>query len=98
MLGQVLTAVFELDGMRFMALDGGPIFKFNESVSFYVECEDQEEIDHFWTLSAVPEAEQCGWLKDRFGVSWQIAPRMMGELLSSPTGSGPWPPPTPCSR
>lgn len=85
MEGQVLTAIFELDGQRFMALDGGPIFKFNEAVSFHVECEDQAEVDHFWDrLSAVPEAEQCGWLKDRFGLSWQIVPRQMGELLSSP--------------
>ena len=85
MLGKVLTAVFELDGQRFMALDGGPIFKFNEAVSFYVECEDQGEVDYFWTrLSAVPESEQCGWLKDRFGLSWQIVPRQMGELLSAP--------------
>ena len=84
MEGKVLTAVFELDGNRFMALDGGPIFKFNEAVSFYVECEDQEEVDYFWgLLSAVPEAEQCGWLKDRFGLSWQIVPRRMGELLTS---------------
>jgi predicted 3-demethylubiquinone-9 3-methyltransferase (glyoxalase superfamily) len=68
-----------------MALDGGPIFKFNEAVSFYVECEDQDEVDHFWnSLSAVPEAEQCGWLKDKFGLSWQIVPKQLGELLGSP--------------
>jgi predicted 3-demethylubiquinone-9 3-methyltransferase (glyoxalase superfamily) len=85
MLGKVLTAIFELNGQRFMALDGGPIFKFNEAVSFYVECEDQDEVDYFWTrLSAVPESEQCGWLKDKFGLSWQIVPRKMGELLSAP--------------
>jgi len=84
MEGKVLTAIFELDGQRFMALDGGPIFKFNEAVSFYVECEDQEEVDYFWErLSAVPEGEQSGWLKDKFGLSWQIIPRQMGELLSS---------------
>ena len=84
MEGKVLTAVFELNGQRFMALDGGPVFRFNEAVSFYVECEDQEEVDYFWEqLSAVPESEQCGWLKDRFGLSWQIVPRQMGELLSS---------------
>lgn len=83
MVGKVLTAIFELDGQRFMALDGGPVFKFNEAVSFYVECADQAEVDHFWErLSAVPEAEQCGWLKDKFGLSWQIVPRQMGELLS----------------
>jgi predicted 3-demethylubiquinone-9 3-methyltransferase (glyoxalase superfamily) len=68
-----------------MALDGGPIFKFNESVSFYVECEDQEEVDYFWgKLSAVPESEQCGWVKDKFGLSWQIIPKQLGELLSDP--------------
>ena len=85
MAGKVLTAIFELDGQRFMALDGGPIFKFNEAVSFSVECEDQAEVDYFWErLSAVPESEQCGWLKDRFGLSWQIVPRQMGELLGAP--------------
>jgi predicted 3-demethylubiquinone-9 3-methyltransferase (glyoxalase superfamily) len=85
MEGKVLTAIFELNGQRFMALDGGPVFKFNEAVSFYVECADQDEVDYFWRkLSAVPEAEQCGWLKDKFGLSWQIIPRQMGDLLGSP--------------
>ena len=85
MEGKIITAIFELNGQRFMALDGGPIFKFTEAVSFFVECEDQEEVDHFWgKLSAVPESEQCGWLKDRFGLSWQIVPRQLGELLSAP--------------
>jgi len=85
MEGKVLTAIFELNGQRFMALDGGPLFKFNEAVSFYVECEDQDEVDYFWKrLSAVPEAEQCGWLKDKFGLSWQIIPKQMGDLLGSP--------------
>jgi predicted 3-demethylubiquinone-9 3-methyltransferase (glyoxalase superfamily) len=85
LLGKILTAIFELDGQRFMALDGGPVFKFNEAVSFYVECDDQEEVDYFWNrLSAVPESEVCGWLKDKFGLSWQIIPKQMGELLSSP--------------
>ena len=85
MIGKALTAIFELDGQRFMALDGGPIFRFNEAISLYVECEDQAEVDYFWErLSAVPEAEQCGWLKDEFGLSWQIVPRRMAELLSSP--------------
>lgn len=83
--GKVITAIFELDGQRFMALDGGPLFQFTEAVSFYVECADQEEVDHFWNrLSAVPEAEACGWLKDRFGLSWQIVPKQLGELLGSP--------------
>ncbi len=84
MEGKVLTVIFELDGQRFMALDGGPIFKFNESVSFYVECADQEEVDYFWKkFSAVPESEQCGWLKDKYGLSWQIVPKQLGELLAS---------------
>jgi Uncharacterized protein conserved in bacteria len=83
--GMVLTGIFWLEGQKFMCLDGGPIFKFNESISFYVECESQEEVDYFWgKLSAVPESEQCGWLKDKFGLSWQIIPKQMGEMLSDP--------------
>ena len=74
--GKVLTGIFELNGQRFMALDGGPIFKFNEAVSFYVECETQEEIDHYWSkLSTVPEAEQCGWCKDQFGCHGRSRPK-----------------------
>jgi predicted 3-demethylubiquinone-9 3-methyltransferase (glyoxalase superfamily) len=85
MEGKVITAIFELNGQRFMALDGGPIFKFNEAVSFYVECENQEEVDYFWSkLSAVPDAEACGWLKDKYGLSWQIVPRQLGEILGGP--------------
>ncbi len=85
MEGKVLTTEFELYGQKFQALDGGPIFKFNESVSFMVDCRDQEEVDYFWAkLSAVPGSEQCGWCKDKFGLSWQIIPRRLGELLSSP--------------
>jgi predicted 3-demethylubiquinone-9 3-methyltransferase (glyoxalase superfamily) len=85
MEGRVLTAVFELDGQKFMALDGGPIFKFNEAVSICVECEDQAEVDYFWAkLSADPRSEVCGWLKDRYGLSWQVIPKGMGELLASP--------------
>ncbi|MGQ0568085.1 MAG: VOC family protein [Armatimonadota bacterium] len=85
MVGKVLTAIFELNGQRFMALDGGPVFKFNEAISFYVECEGQAEVDYFWKkLSAVPESEQCGWLKDKFGLSWQIIPKQMGQLLAAP--------------
>ena len=83
MEGKILTAIFELNGQRFMALDGGPLFKFTEATSFDVECADQEEVDYFWErLSAVPEAEQCGWLKDKNGLSWQIVPKRLGELLS----------------
>ena len=82
MLGKVITAIFELAGQRFMALDGGPIFKFTESISLYVECADQREVDYFWEkMSAVPESEQCGWIKDKFGLSWQIVPKQLGELL-----------------
>jgi len=83
-VGSVLTVSFLLDGQEFMALNGGPYFKFNEAVSFIVKCKDQEEIDFYWEkLSAVPEAEQCGWLKDKFGLSWQIVPENMEELVSS---------------
>jgi len=83
--GKVITGIFELAGQRFMALDGGPLFKFTEAVSFYVECADQAEVDYFWArLSAVPESEQCGWCKDKFGLSWQIIPKQLGELIGSP--------------
>jgi predicted 3-demethylubiquinone-9 3-methyltransferase (glyoxalase superfamily) len=83
--GKVLTGIFELEGQRYMCLDGGPIFKFNESVSFMVACQDQAEVDYYWSkLSAVPESEQCGWCKDQFGLSWQIVPENMGELIESP--------------
>ncbi|HVI60625.1 MAG TPA: VOC family protein [Candidatus Saccharimonadales bacterium] len=83
--GKVLTGVFELEGQRFMALDGGPIFKFNEAISLQVDCQTQEEVDELWgKLSAVPESEQCGWLKDKYGLSWQIIPKQLGELISDP--------------
>lgn len=85
MEGKVITGIFELAGQRFMALDGGPVFQFTEAISFYVECEDQKEVDYFWErLSAVPEAEQCGWCKDKFGLSWQIVPKQLGEFLNDP--------------
>src|SRR3569623_270464 len=85
MEGKVLTGVFELDGVQFMALDGGPLFKFTEAVSFLVECEDQAEIDYFWEkLSLDPNGGQCGWTKDKFGLSWQIVPREMNEMMSDP--------------
>jgi predicted 3-demethylubiquinone-9 3-methyltransferase (glyoxalase superfamily) len=73
---------FELAGQPFMAISAGPLFKFNEAISLMVYCETQEEIDYYWEkLSAVPEAEQCGWLKDKYGLSWQIVPTRMDELL-----------------
>lgn len=75
---------FELLSQPFMAISAGPLFKFNESISFIVNCDTQEEIDYYWgKLSAVPEAEQCGWLKDKFGLSWQIVPSSMSKLMGS---------------
>ncbi len=75
--GKVLTGVFELEGQRYMALDGGPTFKPNESFSLLVDCDDQEEIDYFWDkLTTGGQESQCGWLKDKYGFSWQIAPNM----------------------
>jgi len=74
---------FELNGQPFMAISAGPLFKFNEAISFMVPCETQEEIDDYWQkLSAVPSAEQCGWLKDKFGLSWQITPTALKKLLA----------------
>ena len=85
MAGKVLTVEFELRGNPFLAINAGPKFTFNEAVSFAVACENQEEIDYYWEkLSAVPEAEQCGWLKDKYGLSWQIVPENVGELLRRP--------------
>ena len=72
-------------GQKFSGLNGGPYFKFNEAVSFTIPCENQAEVDRYWkALSAVPEAEQCGWVKDRFGLSWQIVPTMLYRLLADP--------------
>lgn len=85
--GTVMTVEFELLGQRFLALNGGPLFKFNESVSFVVNCDDQAEIDYYWEKLAAggdESAQQCGWLKDKFGLSWQIVPTAMGEIMSGP--------------
>jgi predicted 3-demethylubiquinone-9 3-methyltransferase (glyoxalase superfamily) len=80
--GSVMTVEFELDGQKFTALNGGPLFKFTEAISFVVNCENQKEVNHFWDkLSAGGEEVQCGWLKDRFGVSWQVVPTVLVELL-----------------
>jgi predicted 3-demethylubiquinone-9 3-methyltransferase (glyoxalase superfamily) len=80
--GSVMTGTFELEGQRFMALNGGPLFKFNESISFFVNCETQHEVDELWEkLSAGGQESRCGWLKDKFGVSWQIIPSVLGQLL-----------------
>ncbi len=83
--GSVLTVSFELDGQTFTALNGGPNFKFNEAISFQVDCEDQAEVDYFWeklSMGGDPAAQQCSWLKDKYGVSWQIVPRVMIEMLN----------------
>ena len=83
--GSVLTASFELEGLEFTALNGGPHFKFNEAISFHVACESQAEVDYFWDgLGAGGQIQQCGWLKDKFGVSWQIVPTALPRLLGNP--------------
>lgn len=83
--GKELTVDFKVADLNFTCINAGPEFKFNESISFAVTCKDQEEIDYFWEkLSAVPESEQCGWCKDKFGLSWQIVPENMEELMQKP--------------
>jgi predicted 3-demethylubiquinone-9 3-methyltransferase (glyoxalase superfamily) len=81
--GSVMTVEFQLEGQEFVALNGGPVFKFTEAISFVVNCETQEEVDYYWErLSAGGKEVQCGWLKDKFGLSWQIVPTVLDELLS----------------
>jgi predicted 3-demethylubiquinone-9 3-methyltransferase (glyoxalase superfamily) len=81
--GSVMVVDFELDGQSFAALNGGPLFKFNEAVSFQVNCDSQAEIDHFWTaLTEGGRESQCGWLKDKFGLSWQIVPSQLPQIMS----------------
>jgi predicted 3-demethylubiquinone-9 3-methyltransferase (glyoxalase superfamily) len=83
--GKVMTVEFELDGLSFVGINGGPQFKFDEAVSFQISCADQAEVDYFWErLTDGGEESQCGWLKDRFGLSWQVIPQGMGELFSDP--------------
>jgi predicted 3-demethylubiquinone-9 3-methyltransferase (glyoxalase superfamily) len=89
--GSVMTVDFELDGQPFTALNGGPVFQFNEAVSFQVICANQKEVDRYWnqlTLGGDERAQQCGWLKDRFGVSWQVVPEGMAEMLEEPESEG----------
>jgi predicted 3-demethylubiquinone-9 3-methyltransferase (glyoxalase superfamily) len=86
--GSVMTIEFELAGQSFLALNGGPVFKFNEAVSFIILCENQEEIDYYWEKlgeGGDPKAQQCGWLKDKFGVSWQVVPKGMQDMLRDHT-------------
>jgi len=82
--GSVMTGTFTLQGQEFIALNGGPMFKFNESISFTVSCKTQKEVDYYWEKlsSGGGEKSQCGWLKDKFGLSWQVVPEVMGDLMS----------------
>jgi predicted 3-demethylubiquinone-9 3-methyltransferase (glyoxalase superfamily) len=83
--GSVMSATFQLEGQEFMALNGGPMFKFSPAISFFVNCETQQEVDNLWDkLSAGGEKQRCGWLKDKFGVSWQIIPTALGKLMNDP--------------
>lgn len=80
--GSVMMANFKLNGQDFMALNGGPVFKFSQAISFFISCESQEEVDHYWEkLSEGGETQQCGWLVDKFGISWQIVPTALGKLM-----------------
>jgi predicted 3-demethylubiquinone-9 3-methyltransferase (glyoxalase superfamily) len=88
--GSVLMVEFELDGQAFTALNGGPIYKFTEAISLQVHCETQDEVDYYWERlgqGGDPSAQQCGWLKDRYGLSWQIVPRVLLEMLSGPVSA-----------
>ena len=84
--GKMFTATFELEGQEFMALDGGPMYSFTPAVSFFVKCKTQEEVDNYWTklLEGGGKEDRCGWLRDRFGLSWQIIPDALGELMGGP--------------
>ncbi len=85
--GSAMTVAFELDGHSFTALNGGPHFKFNEAISLQVHCETQEELDHYWEKLGAggdPKAQQCGWLKDRYGLSWQVVPTILEQLVTDP--------------
>jgi predicted 3-demethylubiquinone-9 3-methyltransferase (glyoxalase superfamily) len=87
-VGSLMTASFQLEGQEFIALNGGPYFKFTEAISFVVSCEDQEEIDYYWNkLVDGGQESQCGWLKDKFGLSWQVVPTILSKLLSDPQKS-----------
>jgi predicted 3-demethylubiquinone-9 3-methyltransferase (glyoxalase superfamily) len=84
--GSAMVVVFELEGQQFSGLNGGPLFKFNEAVSFQVNCDTQEEVDYYWdklSEGGDPKAQQCGWLKDKYGASWQVVPSVLGKLLGS---------------
>ncbi|WP_151447164.1 VOC family protein [Lacisediminimonas profundi] len=85
--GKVMVAAFELGGQPFTALNGGPVFRFNEAISFQIMCESQQEVDHYWdrlSEGGDDNAQQCGWLKDRYGVSWQVVPRVLMDMMADP--------------
>ena len=85
--GSVMTVEFELEGQPFLALNAGPVFKFNEAVSLVITCRDQKEVDYYWeklTPGGDPKAQVCGWLKDKFGLSWQVTPAILNELIGDP--------------
>lgn len=88
--GTVMTVAFELDGQPFTALNGGPVFRFNEAISLQVMCDTQDEVDRYWTRlgeGGDPQAQQCGWLKDRWGVSWQVVPRVLLDMIGNSSGN-----------
>jgi predicted 3-demethylubiquinone-9 3-methyltransferase (glyoxalase superfamily) len=90
--GSAMTVAFQLDGQDFLALNGGPVFKFSEAISLVVNCDSQAEVDYYWEKliqGGDPEAQQCGWLKDRYGVSWQVVPTALAELMSGTLAGGP---------
>ena len=89
--GSVMTVDFELDGQPFTALNGGPVFQFNEAVSFQINCADQKEVDYYWDLLTAggdPKAQRCGWLKDKFGMSWQVVPTALARMFGDPKNPG----------
>lgn len=89
--GAVMTIVFQLQGQTFTAINGGPQFRFTEAVSFVINCDSQDEIDHYWdnlSEGGDPNSQQCGWLKDKYGLSWQVVPTALGQMMSDPSTAG----------
>lgn len=84
--GTIMSATFELNGQQFMVLNAGPVFKFNEAVSFFIDCDTQAEVDYYWNALTANGGEEgrCGWLKDKFGLSWQVVPKLLSQLLGDP--------------
>ena len=87
--GTVMTMSFHLNGQDFVAINGGPVFKFTEAISFVINCDNQEDVDHYWNkLTEGGQESRCGWLKDKFGLSWQVVPKQLGQLMSDPAKGG----------